>query len=534
MSAQVVQLKPLSRSGWSPREFGEFYRVESALIQAGLRIDTDCGLSDEGDPWFVFCRADDGEVIIHIARIHGIYILASAAYAGVASGRDIIAMVRDLIEKHPLVEMSGQTRGSKIFLHPAALLIAVVAAAFFKSSEARALSPNHLKTGETRGETARAGPIPTSEKTVVISAEQGAVVLSAILTALSLETAPADKAVSAPNAEFLTSSFVNSSGFSTGATHAIDLVLKPQNLHGDGDLAVEPLPAAHSGAMAEAIPLFTLLCDLAKTAAPPVTVAHEIEHSSSSGHGATHVDSLVLSVTFGPSRADSALPAVHATSLCASLHSNADFHDFNAYSHASGVVAATTRIVETNTPSQLDQLSSALITALKAASHSLFAIPEGGTAPFAAALVSFLTQHGSTDAELINSNSTNPNPSTTNSSTTELHFENNPGQASTSFGGVAPSNEVSTGSTPHSSIDASPSQPSGARANVEFLVQEFFAHTSHFQTITAGLHVVVYDTDAIMTHPPSELASVAFDFSDGSMLSLVGLPAALQHSVIVG
>ena len=42
MSANVIQLERIFRRSWdwSSRELGEFYRVESALIQAGLKIDT--------------------------------------------------------------------------------------------------------------------------------------------------------------------------------------------------------------------------------------------------------------------------------------------------------------------------------------------------------------------------------------------------------------------------------------------------------------------------------------------------------------
>src|SRR5262249_48091050 len=90
MSAKVVPISRLFQRSWdwSPREIAEFYRVEAALLQAGLRIDTARGRSDDGDPWFVFCRHDDGEVIIHIARIDGEYVLVSPCYDGVARGRD--------------------------------------------------------------------------------------------------------------------------------------------------------------------------------------------------------------------------------------------------------------------------------------------------------------------------------------------------------------------------------------------------------------------------------------------------------------
>ena len=202
MSANVVQLERLFRRSWdwSPSEVAEFYRVESALIQAGLKIDTERGISDEGDPWFAFCRPDDGEVIVHIARIGGLYVLAGPSYEGVSTGRDIATLVRDLVGRHPLIQTRGNNsrHGSNIFLHPAALLIAVVATAFFKSAEARALTDDH-KNGDGRsggGGTATAGggsgatvrPEPVSafetQKTVVMDAVQSAVILSAIAAVL--------------------------------------------------------------------------------------------------------------------------------------------------------------------------------------------------------------------------------------------------------------------------------------------------------------------------------------------------------------
>ena len=184
MSANVVQLERMFRRSWdwSSREMAEFYRVESALIQAGLKIESERGVSDEGDPWFAFCRPDDSEVIVHIARIGGIYILAGPSYDGIASGSDIGALVRDLVTRHPLIQMRGNSAGqaSKIFLHPAALLIAVVATAFFKSTEARALTDEHKSAGDSRGGGVAARPDNGSAleiyKTVVMDAAQSAVI----------------------------------------------------------------------------------------------------------------------------------------------------------------------------------------------------------------------------------------------------------------------------------------------------------------------------------------------------------------------
>jgi hypothetical protein len=98
MSAKVIQLQRLFRRSrdWSSQELAELYRVESALIQTGLSIDTERGLSPEGEPWFTFCRREDGEVVIHIARVEGIYILTGPVYEGIAYGRDITSLIRDM------------------------------------------------------------------------------------------------------------------------------------------------------------------------------------------------------------------------------------------------------------------------------------------------------------------------------------------------------------------------------------------------------------------------------------------------------
>ncbi|GLI93908.1 hypothetical protein [Methylocystis echinoides] len=123
---------------WTAQELAEFYRVESALLQAGMRIDTDRGLTDEGDPWFVFCREEDGDPVVHFARVDGYYLIASPAYDGVSRGSDFRAMVKDLIARHRITQETASV-GGNVHIHPAALLLLVVGAAFFKTpSEAQA------------------------------------------------------------------------------------------------------------------------------------------------------------------------------------------------------------------------------------------------------------------------------------------------------------------------------------------------------------------------------------------------------------
>ncbi|ADG11704.1 hypothetical protein B7G68_16735 [Caulobacter segnis] len=231
MAAQVLSFfqrspryAPAPAADWTQQELAEFYRVEAALIRAGIRVGTDRGLSDEKEPWFVFYRTDDGEVVIHFARIDGEYMIAGPAYEEIARGFDFSSMVRNMVARHPLIRRSD--RGDNISIHPAALLVAVVGTAFFKSGEARAAEsgasnpPSHARpallssTSNTslNGGAAALPPVAAANAqsatydTVQLPANQAILVLAAALLAAdfnigqaglasdalaALETAPA-------------------------------------------------------------------------------------------------------------------------------------------------------------------------------------------------------------------------------------------------------------------------------------------------------------------------------------------------------
>ena len=71
---------------WSQSELAQFYRVDAALTQAGLALEQERGVSDEGDPWLAFCHSETGEVFAHFARIGHLYVVESAAMPPMASG----------------------------------------------------------------------------------------------------------------------------------------------------------------------------------------------------------------------------------------------------------------------------------------------------------------------------------------------------------------------------------------------------------------------------------------------------------------
>ena len=66
--------------------------------------------------------------------------------------------------------------------------------------------------------------------------------------------------------------------------------------------------------------------------------------------------------------------------------------------------------------------------------------------------------------------------------------------------------------------------PAHTPADVAALLEDFFHHTPSWKMVNEGQGVVVYDTAALINYA-TEVASVSFDFVDGSTLSLVGLPA---------
>ncbi|MGA8169369.1 MAG: hypothetical protein WB816_00805 [Methylocystis sp.] len=121
-----------------------------------MKITTDRGLSDEGDPWFVFCREEGGDPVVHFARIDGQYIIASPAYSGVARGLDFKSMVQDLISRHKIAPVNKDKK-SNIFMHPAALLVIVVGTAFFKTpGEARADETHKKDAAQKAGDASSA------------------------------------------------------------------------------------------------------------------------------------------------------------------------------------------------------------------------------------------------------------------------------------------------------------------------------------------------------------------------------------------
>lgn len=96
------------------------------LQRAGVLVETDRGLTDEGDPWFVFLRPSDDEVIAHFAR-DGEFIAHAPMLDHPLRGKDLREVLSGLINANA---MALPVRGAtKLSVHPAAMLIAFLATA---------------------------------------------------------------------------------------------------------------------------------------------------------------------------------------------------------------------------------------------------------------------------------------------------------------------------------------------------------------------------------------------------------------------
>lgn len=125
---------------WDNAELAQFYRVEAALRQAGIFVDTERGVTDEGDPWFVYCRQDSGDVFLHIARFDGVYIAASPSMGTPVLRKKFEELLDELVRDNPVMlpPSRKQRPGSDLYIHPSTMLIAAVAALFYKNAPIRA------------------------------------------------------------------------------------------------------------------------------------------------------------------------------------------------------------------------------------------------------------------------------------------------------------------------------------------------------------------------------------------------------------
>ena len=394
----------------------------------------------------------------------------------------------------------------------------MIATAFFKSTEARALTDEH-KPGENRTTTGLAGrsdniSMLETHKTIVMDAVQSAVILSAVASVLQTAslfatTQEVTDAVGATS-DLLDLAAWSATSNHTGVaepraasfeTHQFEMI---QEVHAQVTSGIVPILSVHAAmadlthiAIAEALPLVATLWDLPTNRADIQIVAHHSGDAPAAPKGISPAAVTLQSpqVTFKMALSNDAsesLPSVQATKI--------------SYSSTNGVT-------ETYNISKPEQLPATLVSALKEATHTIIegqptAVP---SASFASALFQSVMDHtgGSklADMKAVTASALDA-PQSQSASTTQ-----------TEKPASQPAATASHANDPPATVNKAP--------DVTALVQTFFEHTPHWSMYNDGDRVVLYDTDALKSD--LVVKSVTFDFADGSTLSLVGLPADLPH-----
>lgn len=490
MAAQVLSFFQRSPryapqpADWSQQELAEFYRVESALIRAGIRVGTDRGLSDENEPWFIFYRSDDGEVVLHFARIDGEYLIAGPAYEEIARGFDFSSLVRNMVARHPLIRRSDNN--SNLSIHPAALLVAVVGTAFFKTGEARA-----AETGQSNAQSGHNRPVLLSSSS---NASLSGGVAQAAFQQPGYDTVqlPVSQAVLVLAAAMFASDYgVEAASLQPAAQSAIAAAAASLDFGPIGSSAIGAdgsaiLPSTTHAVTADNTPAQTVSSVLSL-----VAILSSLPQASSLTEGSTAITGEMA----------------HHDVMLNSLPASSD---------------AANWTIDVRLGSGVDGLPS-----VEAVQLIRGLVGETGAQKISVIEVAKLPD---VLADLIaKGDHFGVSPSTPQALTPDISTPTPP------VTGTTPGESDSGSTTPSTPTDntPAPSDPTPAYASpdlVKEFIDYFMAHTGSVEVMVKGAEIVMFDARVLhdvgaITH----LTSMTFDFADGSSISLVGNQSSFLH-----
>lgn len=120
---------PVARD-WSQQELADFYRAHRLLVQNGVQIGMDRGVSDVGEPWMVFFDTATQDVFLHIARIDNRCVLICETLRIKLTRSTIHDIITDFEAEVRQVITLREERNSNVLLHPAARIIMSISAVF--------------------------------------------------------------------------------------------------------------------------------------------------------------------------------------------------------------------------------------------------------------------------------------------------------------------------------------------------------------------------------------------------------------------
>lgn len=73
MNRNSSRFKWCGSTNWSPSELSIFQQAGRILELQGIHVEIETGMTDEGDPWLVFCDSSS-EWLCHFARVGSKYV----------------------------------------------------------------------------------------------------------------------------------------------------------------------------------------------------------------------------------------------------------------------------------------------------------------------------------------------------------------------------------------------------------------------------------------------------------------------------
>jgi hypothetical protein len=93
----LAEVRP-HQGDWSKDELAYLHHAARLLSANGLCVESECGLTDECDPWFVYCDAESGDVLVHFARVDGSYVACSPFDDGALTGPVLSDVIDEFLQ----------------------------------------------------------------------------------------------------------------------------------------------------------------------------------------------------------------------------------------------------------------------------------------------------------------------------------------------------------------------------------------------------------------------------------------------------
>lgn len=145
MTAEILSLPQAknrrTRSAWTNHELAELYRIGDILRRAGIDVECELGVSDEGDPWFCFCNRATGDVLLHLAQINRGFIADISLLGMRLSGNSFADIVSEFMASYPFAVPESPRDSARVLTHPASAFAVVVLTIYLLSEMLRPISP---------------------------------------------------------------------------------------------------------------------------------------------------------------------------------------------------------------------------------------------------------------------------------------------------------------------------------------------------------------------------------------------------------